>query len=354
MAELRPFEPSWRDRLAGWMMGDAKASPERRRFVEGLLGSSGLGNTGFSLADATPIGGLLDAQEAAKQGDYRGAAMNAMFLGVGARTANKAALKTAEEMAAKGASREAIWNETGWFNGVDGKWRFEVPDNKALFRGLPTPSPQTHEEFLKQGGDTVGRQLIHDELFAAYPEVQGIGLNRIASESRGIKGMYQAGENGSMVGGQVDLIGNRDLNSTLLHELQHAVQNVEGFARGGNTFALKKGTPAWDIYQERLAQVKTPVPLETYATLAGFASPDEAAKSYSYYVKKTQNPSREVIKAAQEYGLENAYRRTAGEVEARNVQKRMDMTSEQRRETPPWKTQDVPDELQIIRGLLGD
>jgi hypothetical protein len=46
----------------------------------------------------------------------------------------------------------------------------------------------------------------------------------------------------------------------------------------------------------------------------------------------------------------DVYRRSAGEVEARNVQSRMNMTPAERRATPPWLTQDVPDEMQIVRG----
>jgi hypothetical protein len=49
-----------------------------------------------------------------------------------------------------------------------------------------------------------------------------------------------------------------------------------------------------------------------------------------------------------------AYRRLAGEVEARNVQSRMDMDAATRRATPPWSTEDVPRDQQIVRGLLGD
>lgn len=42
---LRPYEPTFWDRLAQRMMGDGRASPERRRMVEGILGTSGLGDT---------------------------------------------------------------------------------------------------------------------------------------------------------------------------------------------------------------------------------------------------------------------------------------------------------------------
>lgn len=90
MAELRPYEPTWRDRIAQMMMGDGRASPERRRFVEGLLGSSGLGNTGMGVVDVTPVGGLLQAQEAVSEGDPRGAALAVLPI-PGAARAQRAA-----------------------------------------------------------------------------------------------------------------------------------------------------------------------------------------------------------------------------------------------------------------------
>ena len=43
------------------------------------------------------------------------------------------------------------------------------------------------------------------------------------------------------------------------------------------------------------------------------------------------------------------YQRLAGETEARNVQTRMNMSADERRATPPWDTQDIPDIDQIVR-----
>jgi len=40
--------------------------------------------------------------------------------------------------------------------------------------------------------------------------------------------------------------------------------------------------------------------------------------------------------------------RLAGDVEARNVVRRMDMTPAERRDTPPWETEDVPRDQQIV------
>lgn len=94
---LSPYEPTWRDRLAAIMLGD-DPSFDKRRSIEGLIGSSGLGNTGFSLADMTGIGGLLDAQQEAASGNYRNAAMAIMpgaaplkkAVGKGVKAASKA------------------------------------------------------------------------------------------------------------------------------------------------------------------------------------------------------------------------------------------------------------------------
>lgn len=258
-----------------------------------------------------------------------------IFGGRLAATADQAALAKAEKMAAEGSSRDDIWNSTGWFQGADNQWRFEIPDNKSFFRALPMPD--------RPPGDTVGRQLIHDQLYAAYPEAADIGLrwmNTKETRPGQVKGLYSEG--------QIDLFGSRDASSTLLHELQHDIQRREGFAPGGNTFALKPGTPAWEIYKERLAAMSKPLPVEVFQKAAGFDTLEDAKKAYPGYLKQLKKKDGMADKAAQEYAVQNAYLRNAGEVEARNVQKRLDMTPEQRRASPPWETQEYPFDMQFI------
>lgn len=83
MAELKPYAPSLRDRLAALLAGDAKPGSGRYEFVEGLMGSTGLGNTGpgpggSGLVDFLPGGQAFAAQEAARQGDFQGAGLAIM------------------------------------------------------------------------------------------------------------------------------------------------------------------------------------------------------------------------------------------------------------------------------------
>lgn len=77
-AELRPYDPTWRDRIAAVLMGTdySAPTPERRNLVQGLLGSSGIGNSGMSVSDLTPVGAVLGLQESAQHGDKLGMAMN--------------------------------------------------------------------------------------------------------------------------------------------------------------------------------------------------------------------------------------------------------------------------------------
>ena len=54
--------------------------------------------------------------------------------GENAKTANMKALKQAKRMLQSGESIEEISKETGWFVGMDGCWRFYIPDHLDQFK----------------------------------------------------------------------------------------------------------------------------------------------------------------------------------------------------------------------------
>lgn len=84
-AEMRAYNPTLRDRLARFLLGDERPTAARASFVEGLLGSRGMGSSGLGLADLTPAGIGLGVDEAVRQGDYQGAAVAMMPGGAAAR-----------------------------------------------------------------------------------------------------------------------------------------------------------------------------------------------------------------------------------------------------------------------------
>lgn len=81
-AEVRAYEPTIREKVAQFFMGDSKPSPERERLVKGVMGTSGLpGSEQIGAVDFTPARIPLFAQEAKRDidaGNYGGAAMDAL------------------------------------------------------------------------------------------------------------------------------------------------------------------------------------------------------------------------------------------------------------------------------------
>ncbi len=221
-----------------------------------------------------------------------------MFGGRNAKTADLPALKLAETLDAKfGASQEQIWEDTGWFKGADQKWRFEIPDDLATL-GPVERAPAGYS------------RLHHDDLAEAYPSLWRETQQSIR-EGSVAKGRYDA-EDG-MIHAQAPSEAMQ--RSVALHEYQHPIQRSEGFAVGDNP--QNYGPGAWEAAGR---------PMLSDAL--------DAASAHAAWAR-------------------DQYHRSAGEVEARNVQRRADMSPEQRFSTPPWLTQDVPDAEQIVRFGIG-
>jgi hypothetical protein len=280
-----------------------------------------------------------------------------IFAGPGAKTADHAMLRRAEEMKAAGADRADIWRETGWFTGADGKWRFEIDDSAAranLSKLGAHPSPMMPGS--KAG--TLAEGFEHPALYDAYPNMLKTELYHSPSERRVGRAVYQHGDEPSGIPDSITVTGSsRDNTSSVLHEGQHGVQRRESTAPGGSTmsaFPMDGKGGAWPLYRERVQAVTTPHPLERYAREAGFDSIEDARPSYEKYVKDTRAMGRKGLPPHLERVVQNSvaedwYMRLAGEVEARNVQARQGMTAAERRATPPWETQDTPDDMQILR-----
>lgn len=175
---------------------------------------------------------------------------------------------------------------TGTYDTLRARFKYEIDDS-----GSKWITPPRWEGELKKGkyeARTVGDMFDHPELFKAYPELKNIEL------MMDINPKYKVGEGGfgTTMGGtqpwrpviRIKAGDGETARAVILHELQHAVQRQEGFARGGSP------------------------------------------KDFVVYGDK---------------GAKEMYARQAGEVEARNVQSRMNMTKEQRANYPPWYSEDV-------------
>ncbi|MDR1459082.1 MAG: hypothetical protein LBI60_02585, partial [Bacteroidales bacterium] len=126
--------------------------------------------------------------------------------------------------------RQRIKLATGWERGADGKWRYEVPDGKYR-RNIFTIIKE------KTKGLTLSDVLVNDALYNSYPQLKSLPFV-IEKAERGQNGFYDGEKislNAILVTDDENQTREELALSTLVHEVQHAVQHIEGFAMGSNT-----------------------------------------------------------------------------------------------------------------------
>ena len=367
--ELKTADGAWREEE---LLAEAEALMNERRELrgkaprQGALGNSstlGMGggnlwdDSGMSVADS--IGNFVRKLRKSPAGDqeptFRASEPNLTFGGQRAATADTGALAKAQELDAAGAPREQIWAETGWFKGVDEKWRFEIDDSGARLSDVATSDLDRLSEYsgtLKNGFD-------HPDLFKAYPSLAPEKFDAYTVPFQRGARFQEAGSSPYTAAGGPNAA---SIRSATLHESMHGVQGAEGFATGSS---YKRVMENPELRAEAFAAAREnlrPVAFDDYAAKWEIPDTPYARADHASLVKQQQQALQNLDALEQKadwtgqtdvpQALKNAtdtlYRRHAGEVEARNVQTRRDWTPEQRRETPPWMSQDVPDEQQIV------
>jgi hypothetical protein len=282
----------------------------------------------------------------------RGAPANAlgMFIGPKSSAWNKANYEKAVEMEKAGARPADIWRETMTARGLDQKWRQEIPDTGAVLDMSKLPQkPDVIElanKLLLQRGyippDKVGLlgmgssyKLIpyeiqqkaredarfqlagmpmdtrltsafqHNALEEAYPNL--VNNLRIAKETRNdIRGSFDEGKRLVTTGGATHIGQSFDdranaARSTLLHEIQHAIQKTENFGRGGSPESAKLIANAQ--IKSELAPLAVP-----FATNRKYWDEYGAAARSEYMVRLGDIATRDNIKPRIIYSLQDWYK----------------------------------------------
>ncbi|WP_280568300.1 LPD38 domain-containing protein [Chromohalobacter sp. 296-RDG] len=277
---------------------------------------------------------LSGSDRAADQANARGQNSLFSFAGESSQNADRHALSNAQARLEKGEDAETVRQETGWFKGADDQWRFEIDDSDARY--LPYSDGKVGQLWT----ESLDRVLDHPKLFDAYPGLRDIDV-------MSAKGMKQ---NGTYNHQRREIMLNADRGameqfSTLMHEIQHGIQSIEGFARGGKSARFQMSPfRQHEIEQqiERLSQESADRAVQMRAQVdAGEMTRDELVTEVRRFADESGlNDLRRRLKD-DEQGAIQQYLRLAGEVEARNVQSRQGMNEAERRDTPPTETQDV-------------
>lgn len=267
-------------------------------------------------------------------------------------------LETAKRMEEAEKDANVIRLATGWEKGADGKWKYEIDDSKVHFNlydameewdEMHPRYEELREKFFKTELSEEERKefdqwvdernevsdkhtdmdfsekllgktfrlpevMRHNELFKAYPELKYVTVS-----------IKKTGENGTLGNAsyedkhinlyrhEKDTDGfeewEKKAGSVLLHEVQHIIQGIEGFAKGASP----------EMFEE---------------------SPE--ASEQSSIGRKIVADGKSFMSAME------AYRASAGEVESRNVQTRMRFTPKQRINTLLSDTADIAPKDQIV------
>ena len=247
------------------------------------------------------------------------------------RTARMDNLSVARKMEEEKKDAKAIKMATGWERGADGKWRYEMPDAKIkdTMDVGGGHIVKRYEDDMLWNGDKLSNAIDAPELFKAYPQLKDVRIDTDAiMNDMPSNGEYNSKTNTITI--HADEL--KYMNGILNHEIQHAIQDIEGFAKGGSP-RLVRGE-----VKKKLNEVTKQI-----RQLRAEGKEDEA--------KALVEKNRGLYNAYQKNDDYNSYKSLAGEVEARNVSARLNMTPEERRKTLAESTEDVARKDQIFLGV---
>ncbi len=343
-------------------------------------------------------------------------------------------LSVARKMEADKKDAKAIKMATGWERGADGKWRYEIPDLKlkdvkafdknsvsdraelnhlvkqqpwyaeyekladkdfdaAYDNGEPlTPKERKRLEELEGINSKfkenyaiqhTSKERPHladwidaPDLFKAYPDLKTINVLFTDQLPNNVGGRYIEKENLIEINSASI---EKDIESTMAHEIQHAIQHAEGFAKGGSVAdvrqrfeaakrewrarswaaALRDKAEEMGEHHNQLAVEKAL--LDEYKEMGmdndkWMPDKETREKGFNYFARGYAD--RSLDSDIKHFRLDESvrsdfnpfaeYTSLGGEVEARNVEKRMNMTPEQRRASLAEETEDVAREDQIF------
>ena len=285
-------------------------------------------------------------------------------------------LDVAKQMEEAKKDAKVIKMATGWEKGVDGKWRYEMPDAKikdTIDVGGGNIVKRFEEDMLWTDGK-LEDAVDAPKLFEAYPQLKNIKIHTDAV-------MNDMPSNGEYNPQTKTITIHADelkyLNSILNHEIQHVIQREEGFAHGGTpeqverdfnaakaewkarSYAFELEEKAKEMGGEYNQSEVEKALIQEYKDMdmpEFIPDKETRIKGFNYFARGYADRSMDdAIKRFRldrfqrtDFDSYQEYRKLAGEVESRNVEKRLGMTDEERRNSLASETEDVNRDEQIV------
>lgn len=320
----------------------------------------------------TPEGAMDWVNPMAKVGGLLGT-----FIGKGSKLWNPTSYAKALEMEKAGAKAEDIWKETGNAKFVDNKWRQEISDKDSTMKA----------DFIASGGyydaQNLGELLDHPQLFKAYPDAKNIDFSQMTAKDwdgtvrTGASYSPKSYEKGIEYPHRITLYEDRlvspvSAKSSVLHENQHYIQELENFAKGGDprkfineyqkarkpdealVLILNNKMKSLVNEMDRLKQQQSSSPVSAWKEIETKLS--KLQDDYDTTMTARNDISKNLTEDLFDKGFDD-YKKLAGEAEARLTQTRSSLTDAERRANFPYKYGtdyglDVPLDELIVEGIL--
>ncbi|MGZ9736531.1 LPD38 domain-containing protein [Flavobacterium sp. GNP002] len=224
-------------------------------------------------------------------------------------------LKVARTMEAAGKNSQEIRVVTGWEKGADDKWGYEIDDSKVAIKNEI------------QSGQKLSDLLDHPELFEMYPELGNVSIvvnNRMDFSAVAIA------ESNKILINETANTDPKELKATILHEVQHLIQYKEGWSLGATPDAIRQKLNEAANNNSKIKSSVKKIIRTVFSKQTGLMIDDVKARK---------------LLGKQDFEL---YLSLSGETQSRNVESRMDFTSEERRNATLESTEDVRREEQIV------
>jgi hypothetical protein len=277
----------------------------------------------------------------AKIGSAAGLAMypeesDATFISATAKAADEMMFHMAKRMRASGMTPEDVFEKTGFFKAADGNWKYEVPDTDVKIKDSYIDDGDRlglkSSEFVR-----VDRAVDHPEL---YKSQDGVGDAWLSVHPEGTpiqnRGYYNPSQDLIRVNNELPLDAKL---KTLMHEVQHKIQDLEGWQSGGNKgmFDLSLSNSYFEASRkkfEKIMELDTRIQKlgDDYWTAKQIGDTDLANDLRKQYDGARRR--REALTDRRQEDVEMMdnttpfalYERLMGEVEARNVADRYQLT----------------------------
>jgi hypothetical protein len=327
-----------------------------------------------------------------------------IFIGPNAKTWSKRAAKEFEKLEKSGVSNEEAFKKTGTFRSPDGDLRQEISDRPsalrrertqeldeelAVVRGRANMKADKLRQAYKDGKLTaeeaeaewakiqptlkaesdalekqrraagrlamtdtkasLGKTLYHPEAFKAYPQLRELSARYQVMPSQYPEGYLKPNAWELFAQGPTT----ESARSTMLHEMQHGIQELEDWGKGGwpskSAYELTDGKVSQFLRQVQQSRERL---TNEFGELTAQLGENAANKSSEGQRLISDLAGADEAIDALMYGKSfPIYQRLAGEAEARAVQQRMGYGPERLREIFPLSSYDVPlDQLIVKRG----